>query len=131
VANDLVPDDGITDGAGVSGTDVDSQRKVLGHVSVLDEPAATMVRLSGEVDLSLSDELSRAYQQCLSRQHPIRVDAGELTFIDSTGIGFVARLAAAEQMAGRRLQIIGASRRTSETLSLTGLDDLLEISEPS
>jgi anti-sigma B factor antagonist len=128
VAEDVAHTDGVPDAESGAVTDLDLERTPLGVVEVTTGPAATLVRLSGEVDLSLSDELSRAYQLCRTRERPVRVDASGLTFIDSTGIGFVARLAAAEQMAGRRLQVIGASRRTSETLSLTGLDDLLEIS---
>jgi anti-sigma B factor antagonist len=128
VADDLMHADGAPGSDAGSLTELTSERTRLGDVEVLDEAAATLVRLSGEVDLSLSEELSLAYQRCRSREQPVRVDATQLTFIDSTGIGFVARLAAAEQTAGRRLQIVGASRRTSETLSLTGLDELLEIS---
>lgn len=128
MANELEPADGTPRGDPGSVTDLDGGRKRLGDVVVLDQASATLVRLTGEVDLSLSEELSRAYQHCRSSERPVRVDASDLTFIDSTGIGFVARLAAAEQTAGRRLQIIGASRRTSETLSLTGLDELLDIS---
>jgi anti-sigma B factor antagonist len=128
VADDLMHAGGAPGSDAGSLTELTSERTRLGDVEVLDEAAATLVRLSGEVDLSLSEELSLAYQRCRSREQPVRVDATQLTFIDSTGIGFVARLAAAEQTAGRRLQIVGASRRTSETLSLTGLDELLEIS---
>jgi anti-sigma B factor antagonist len=98
----------------------------LGDIDVASDGSSILVRLTGEVDLSLSDELSSAYEACLGSAQPVRVDMTGLSFIDSTGIGFVARLAASEQAAGRRLTIVGASRRTSETLSLTGLDDLLD-----
>jgi anti-sigma B factor antagonist len=101
------------------------------EVDVVLNGATTVVRLRGEVDLSLSDVLAHAYGQCVARALPVRLDLSALSFIDSTGIGFVARLAALEQTAGRRLAIVGASRRTSETLSLTGLDELLELDEPS
>lgn len=101
---------------------------ILGEVQVVRNGTATLVRLSGEVDLSLSEGLAQAYDECVAQARPVRVDMSALLFIDSTGIGFVARLAAAENTAGRRLSIIGASRRTSDTLSLTGLDDLLDLS---
>jgi anti-anti-sigma factor len=103
----------------------------LGDVEVVPNGATTVVRLRGEVDLSLSDVLAHAYEQCVAQARPVRLDMSALSFIDSTGIGFVARLAAVEQTAGRRLAIVGASRRTSETLSLTGLDDLLDLDQPS
>ena len=99
-----------------------------GAVDLVRESARTVVRLSGEVDLSCSDLLSAARAEAAERGLPVRLDLSALSFIDSTGIGFVARLATLERDAGRRLAVVGTSRRITEALSLTGLDDLLDLS---
>jgi anti-anti-sigma factor len=90
-------------------------------------PDVSVVRLCGDIDLSTSDQLSTVCAAALERGLPVRLDLSAVTFIDSTALGFVARLAAAERDSGRTLLVRGASRRTLDTVRLTGLEDMLDL----
>jgi anti-anti-sigma factor len=50
-----------------------------------------------------------------------------LTFLDSTGLGLIARLAASEHRSGRRLRVDGASRLTRDLLEVAGLCQVLDL----
>ncbi|NAZ85802.1 STAS domain-containing protein [Kineococcus indalonis] len=63
------------------------------RVVVIADVDETRVLLSGEVDATLSAELSTACAAVLARQRPVVVDVRDVAFMDSTGVGFLARLA--------------------------------------
>ena len=54
---------------------------------VEDAPFANIVRPSGEIDLSTIPILLHALATAFSRGHPVIVDLGEVTYIDSAGFG--------------------------------------------
>ena len=85
----------------------------------------TVLLLAGDVDLSLSGDLDEACREAVALARPIRLDVSGVSFIDSTAIGYVVTVAAAERDQGRTLVVSGASRRTADTFRLTGLGDLL------
>ncbi len=64
-----------------------------GSVHVLLGSGKTRVVLAGEVDAALGEELLDASSDVLEAQRPVEVDAARVTFMDSTGIAFLARLA--------------------------------------
>lgn len=95
---------------------------VAGDVQVFyDDDDGTLIVLSGEVDLALGPELADAGRLATTRAQPVRVDLTQVSFIDSVGVGFLARMAALERAAGSALLLIGASRRVRETVQLVGL----------
>ncbi|WP_337059573.1 STAS domain-containing protein [Kineococcus sp. G2] len=63
------------------------------RVVVIADVDETRVLLSGEVDATLGAELSTACAAVLARHLPVVVDVGDVAFMDSTGVGFLARLA--------------------------------------
>ncbi|WP_432536026.1 STAS domain-containing protein [Kineococcus arenarius] len=63
------------------------------RVVVIADVDETRVLLSGKVDATLGAELATACSAVLAREKPIMVDVREVTFMDSTGVGFLARLA--------------------------------------
>jgi anti-anti-sigma factor len=95
---------------------------VAGDVQVFYDDDGTLIVLSGEVDLALGPELADAGRLATTRAQPVRVDLTQVSFIDSVGVGFLARMAALERAAGSALLLIGASRRVRETVQLVGLD---------
>jgi anti-sigma B factor antagonist len=97
----------------------------LGSVVLRPDMDETVLLLAGDVDLSLSGDLDEACREAIARARPIRLDVSSVSFIDSTAIGYVVTVAAAERDQGRTLVISGASRRTADTLRLTGLGELL------
>jgi anti-sigma B factor antagonist len=100
-----------------------------GDVEIFFRDGLTVIRLSGEVDLAMR----RAFEQieCVAteRGEPVQIDVAELTFIDSSGLGFLAALAAAGRRLGRPPVVVGASRRVREGLDLGGLSSVLDLTE--
>lgn len=99
---------------------------LAGSVEVHLDPGATLVRLMGEIDVALSAALEEAYDTVVARGAETQVDAYQVTFLDSVGVGFIARLASAERRQGRALTVFGSSRSMRETLVLSGVFDLLQ-----
>jgi anti-sigma B factor antagonist len=100
-----------------------------GDASVFFDDGTTLVMLSGEVDLALGDDLEYAGRDAIDRGAPVRVDLSRVTFIDSVGLGFLARMASAERESGRRLPLVGAPRNVQESINLVGLGDLVDFVE--
>lgn len=73
---------------------VEQQRRpVPGSVSVIARDGQAHVVLRGEVDLDLGDELLAATTAVLEQNQPVSIDARDVTFMDSTGVAFLARVA--------------------------------------
>src|SRR3954466_10489129 len=98
-----------------------------GDVSVFFDSDETLIRLAGEVDLSLSDSLDFVAEHATKRDYPVRVDVSEVTFIDSTGLAFLGRLAAAGHAAGWAPHISGASPVVRDTIQISGLTCVLDL----
>lgn len=64
-----------------------------GSVHVLLGSRKTRVVLAGEIDAALGEDLLDASADAEEAQRPVEVDAARVTFMDSTGIAFLARLA--------------------------------------
>jgi anti-anti-sigma factor len=82
---------------------------------------ATRVWLSGEVDLAACADLDAAAAQATALGRPVVVDVSRATFMDSIGVGFIARLIVAGQRAGWRPTVIGAQGPVLETLTVSGI----------
>lgn len=93
------------------------------YVSVLlhSTPAATLIQVSGELDLGSVHHL----EDCLTRAladgdgQPIHVDLGEVSFIDCAGFEPLTRAASGLQN-GRVLTITSASSRVRRLMELMG-----------
>jgi anti-sigma B factor antagonist len=106
-----------------------SERPGPGDAAVFFDADTTLIMLSGEVDLALGEDLEFAGRDAIDRGIPVHVDVSKVTFIDSVGLGFLARLASAERDKGRRLSLLGAPRTVQESIRLVGLADLVEFVE--
>jgi anti-sigma B factor antagonist len=106
-----------------------ADRSSAGDCAVFFDDDTTLILLSGEVDLSLGDDLEYAGRDAIDRGAPVRIDVSRVTFIDSVGLGFVARMAAAEREQQRRLSLVGARRNVTEAVHLVGLADLVDFVE--
>src|SRR5690625_7515011 len=49
--------------------------------------------LSGEIDVALSSELTEAVNEAEASALPVEIDARNVTFMDSSGVALLARLA--------------------------------------
>ena len=95
-----------------------------GSVHVLFEPDATRIVLSGEIDAELGPDLLEAAEDALSSARPIEVDSHLVTFMDSTGVAFLARLAS---RAARRVRLLDPPDLVGFLIEVTRIAPLLDV----
>lgn len=96
-------------------------------ITILFRDDLCLVGLRGELDMADQATLERVGDLAIECGLPVRVDVSELTFIDSTGLAFLAHLAAAGAAGGWKPVVIGASARVRETIELGGLLPVLDL----
>lgn len=95
-----------------------------GSVHTLLEPDRTRVVLSGEVDVALDTEFTEAVAEAEAAGAPAEVDARHLTFIDSSGMALLARLAS--RTPGRTM-LFDPPEVLRFLLTVTKIGELLEV----
>lgn len=92
------------------------------HVIVLSD--RTRIVLSGEIDADLGPDLREAMRDAESAGLPIEVDAQHVTFMDSSGIAFLARLAS---RSNERVRVLHAPDAVRFPLEVTKIGELLDL----
>ena len=92
------------------------------HVIVLAD--RTRIVVSGEIDADLAPDLQQATADAEATGLPIEVDAQHVTFMDSSGIAFLARLAA---RSAERVQVLNAPESVRFLLEVTRIGELLDL----
>jgi anti-sigma B factor antagonist len=95
-------------------------------VDVRDEPDATVLTVSGELDMASSPMLAQALHQFDSTQRSVILDLAGLEFIDVTGLHLLLEARERARRAGVELTVINASRGVRRLLKLTGTTKLLD-----
>jgi anti-anti-sigma factor len=85
------------------------------------------IDLIGEVDLAVTDELVEAVRVALADGDAVVLDFGEVSFIDSSGIGALVLLRKEADAAGKKLFLTELSRATTRLLQMTGLEGAFDI----
>ena len=80
--------------------------------------------LSGEIDADIGPELAEATTEAEATGLPVEIDAHHITFMDSSGVAFLARMAT--RMPGR-ISILRAPPTVKFLLEVTRIGDLVEI----
>lgn len=93
-----------------------------GSVAVEGGGAVTVVVLRGEVDSDLAGDLLDAVDEVIDLGSPVVLDAAEVTFMDSAGVGFISRICARSP---HRVTLRAASEPVEFLLGLTGLLDVV------
>lgn len=83
----------------------------------------TEVRVEGEADLAVADQLGAALDQASSAEGPLLIDLSACEFIDSTAIALLLRKQIQLEKQSRRLAAWGASGQVLRVLSIAGLTD--------
>jgi anti-sigma B factor antagonist len=96
----------------------------IGKVAVRTSAARTRLVLSGEVDMSLADELSAAVDDALALGLPVDVDVRHVTFLDSSGLSKLVRLATG---AVTRPRLIEPPEFVTFLLEVTRLDEVMDV----
>ncbi|MCR6688987.1 STAS domain-containing protein [Cellulomonas sp.] len=99
-----------------------------GAVAVIVGADATRIVLSGEVDADLGPELQEATAEAESVGLPIEVDAHHVTFMDSSGVAFLARLSIRSQ---HRVRLLRVPPTVRFLLEVTRIGELLDVVEES
>lgn len=93
------------------------------------EPERSVVRAWGEIDLSVRRDVNELCQSVAERALPVVIDAREVTFIDSTGMSILVRLARDAEAGGYPVRLDNAPWMLRELLTITGVDQLLPLGE--
>jgi anti-sigma B factor antagonist len=89
----------------------------------------TVVRLSGEIDVSTVGQ-ARALLADAIGDNPgavVTVDMGDVSFLDSTGIGAMVSALKRARQADGDLRLVGVQPQVMKVFQLTGLTRALEI----
>ncbi|RYJ05008.1 MAG: anti-sigma factor antagonist [Actinomycetales bacterium] len=95
-----------------------------GAVHVIVGAGATRIVLSGEVDADLGPELQEATATAENAGLPIEVDAHHVTFMDSSGVAFLARLSIRSQ---HRVRLLRVPPTVRFLLEVTRIGELIDV----
>ena len=109
-----------------SGTPVSTGATDPGSVHVILGGRKTRVVLTGEIDAELGPDLTEAAADAEDAGRPVEVDAQHVTFMDSTGVAFLARLAS---RCGGRLVLIKPPELVRFLIDVTAIREVLDVVE--
>jgi anti-anti-sigma factor len=96
------------------------------HVYVENRIDFAIVRPVGEVDLATASLLKEAFVQAIEAgQGLVVMDAVEMTFLDSSGLGVLVFAHKRLVQAGRKVVLANLSRQVSRAVLVTGLDEVI------
>ena len=97
-----------------------------GSVHVILSPDRTTIVLSGEVDADLGPDLAQATTDAEEAGLPIEVDTHHVTFMDSSGVAFLARLTSRSP---HRVRLLHVPPTVQFLLEVTRIGELLDVVE--
>lgn len=95
-----------------------------GSVHVIVGSERTRIVLSGEVDADLGPDLQEAAADAESARLPIEVDAHRVTFMDASGVAFLARLSTRSPS---RVRLVRVPPTVRFLLEVTRIGDILDV----
>ena len=97
-----------------------------GAVQVLVGTDTVRIVLSGDVDSDLGDDLTEATAEAERHGLPIEVDAHHVTFMDSAGVAFLARLSLRSP---HRVRLLRVPPTVKFLLEVTRIGELVDVVE--
>lgn len=98
-------------------------------VKISSTPVRVTISISGEIDhhnaAALRYEADEAIQTYLAPN--VRLDFGEVTFMDSSGIGFVLGRYRITESYGGNVEVVNLSQRLYSIMKLAGLEKLVKL----
>ena len=86
-----------------------------------------LVRLSGEVDLSWSQDVRRAVLDALAGGEPVGVELSAVSYIDSSGIAALVEGFQQARTRGKRFALVATSDAVRAVLELARLDRVFQL----
>lgn len=93
-------------------------------VHVIVGASRARVVLSGEIDADIGPELGEAVAHAEKSGLPVEIDAHHVTFMDSSGVAFLARLASRSP---EKVRVLRAPPTVRFLLEVTRIGEMLEI----
>jgi anti-sigma B factor antagonist len=92
-------------------------------------PGAAVIELSGEVDGSAADILTKAYQDAVTGTDLgiVVLDFASVVYINSTGIALIVSILARARAERRKVVASGLSAHYREIFDITRLSDFIEL----
>ncbi|WP_245862601.1 STAS domain-containing protein [Sanguibacter antarcticus] len=97
-----------------------------GAVHVIVGATHSRILLSGEIDADIVADLHQATQDVQEAGLPVEIDAHHVTFMDSTGVAFLARLTA---ISDRPVRMLRTPPTVRFLLEVTSIGELLQIDD--
>jgi len=93
--------------------------------------ACLVGRFSGEITMEITQDLKRAVEKALADHPavPLVLDLSEVSFMDSSGIGFLVACNTRLQASGRLLALLKPSSQVRKTLGLVQLMEFFRVAE--
>lgn len=92
------------------------------------DPTVTIVHVGGEIDVYTAPALRRELdEQIQNGCKQLVVDLGNVTFMDSTGLGVLVGRLKLIRAQGGTMRIRGASERVVKVFTITGLDRVFDL----
>ena len=79
--------------------------------------------LRGEIDLAVREPLARAIDEVMASGRRVVLDMREVSFLDSTGIGALARIASD----GSDVFVLNPQAAVRRALEVSGIDSIIQI----
>ena len=106
-----------------------AREPLLGVVVQYSSRGAAWIRLSGELDLTGAEQLSRCVDGAFARARLVVVDLRQLTFADSVGVRSLAEAHMRARARERRLVFIRGPRQIDRLMEISGLSGFFEITD--
>lgn len=97
-----------------------------GAVQVLLGEDRVRIVLSGDIDSELGDDLTEATTEAERHELPIEVDAHHVTFMDSAGVAFLARLSIRSK---HRVRLLRVPPTVRFLLEVTRIGELVDVAD--
>ena len=94
-------------------------------MSLRELPDSSLVEAWGEIDLAVRHAVGPLCQVVADRALPVVIDAKDVTFIDSTGMSILVRIARDAETGGYPVELRNTPWMLRELLTITGVDQLL------
>jgi anti-anti-sigma factor len=88
---------------------------------------ATVIHCRGRLTAGLTELLHAEVKPLLLPGKRLVLDLTDLTYMDSMGLGAIAKLYVSARSAGCRLELINLSKRIRELFSITNMISLFEV----
>ncbi|MDP2013446.1 MAG: STAS domain-containing protein [Actinomycetota bacterium] len=88
---------------------------------------AAILTVHGDVDLATAPALESAIADVWIPPQSLVIDAGDVPFMDSTGLGVLVKAALRAREEGGRVAMAAVGSRVHKVLAITGLDEHVAI----